>query len=322
MANSYSTQDCVKGALQIAGEVTDGTSSFHQLALKYVDKVHREVIKGNSLFDPELREPWTWARQTSSFQIPAFYSGTASLTQGLTSGTFSVAPTISLAGYFFVVLNRQTYYKISAHVANSVSFTLDMVYLEGTGSALSFSALPLIVDLGAGIQRLVEPLRIYDQRVLEFGETASDMGRIYGMDPIQFWKDWPLQLIQNDTPSKFITIFRSESSWKVQFNKYTAIAMRVEYDYIPIPLPLTDSSQSIPLIPRDEREILEYGAAYYLLIDKRQKEDATLMFGVVKAKLTSLKESDRSSEKYYGSIFGELVARRDDTAIPYWVIEK
>lgn len=323
MANSYSTQDCVKGALQRVGELTDGSSPLHQLAVKYVDRVHKDVIKGNSVFSPETRDPWTWARQTGNFQIPAFYqTGTASLVQGSVNGTFSIAPTISLQGYFFVVTNTLTYYKIATHSANSASFTLDMALIETGGLTLGFKALPLILDLGAGIQRLVEPFRIYVNRVLELGELTEDMGRIYGLDALEFWKHWPLQLIQNDTPSKFTTIFRSESSWKVQFNKYVSNPIRVDFDYIPIPADLTDSSISIPLVPRDDRELLEAGAAYYLFLDKKQKEDAIIMQQMASAKILALREAERANTKFSGDIYGQLIARRDDSAIPYWVIQR
>lgn len=327
MANSYSTADCVKGALQRAGEVTDGTSPYHQLAVKYVSQVQRDIIKGNSIFAPENREPWSWARQSATFQIPALYNtGTVSLTQGSASGTFSSAPSLSLAGRFFQVTNQRTWYKIKTHTVSSTAFTLDSTYLESTNTAAGFIAPQLIVDIASlasvNIQRLVEPFRIYQQRILELGEMAQDMGRIYGMDPIEFWKEYPLQFIMNDIPSKFTTISRSETSWQVQFNKYPTNALRVDYDFIPVPTDLTDDSSSVPLLPRDDRDILEIGASYYLFLDKKQKEDAGIAMGTATAKVQALIQQERSSSKFYGAIYGQIVPRRDDTAIPYWVIQK
>lgn len=330
MANSFSTQDCVKGALQRVGELTDGTSPLHQLALKYVNQVHKDVIKGNCAFAPDMREAWSWARKTAAFQIPGYYSGTCIATKGSVSLTLSVAPTISLQGYFFSASpagnSQTTTYKIASHTAGSTSATLDMTFIETSNTALSFVALPLIIDIalatGTQIMRLVEPLRIYLQRVLEYGETATDMGRIYGMDPIEFWKEFPLQLIQNDTPSKFITVFRSQASWQIQVNKYTTNAMRVDFDYIPFPVDLVDTSDSIPLLPIDDRDLLEVGAAYYLYMDKNALQNAQSYFAIAQAKLIALKEAERSNSKFYGSIYGQLVPRRDDTAIPYWVIQR
>lgn len=323
MANSYSTQDCVKGALQRAGERTDGSSVYHQLALKYVNQVYKDVIKGNSIFAPDTRDAWSWARQTSSLIVPGYYnSDSVSLTNNSSVGTFSVAPTLSLQGYFFRVIDRPTFYRISSHTASSTSFTLDSVYVEATGTALPYVAMPLICDLGGSIQRLVEPMRIYLNRVLELGENATDMGRIYGLDPLEFWKDYPLQLVQNDTPSKFTVISRGESSWKVQFNKYTTNPMRVDYDFIAIPSDLIDASDSIPLVPRDDRDLLEVGAAFYLWTDKKSKEDAATNFQATQAKILALRENERSSQKFAGKNYGQLIARRDDTAIPYWVINR
>lgn len=330
MANSYSSQDCIKGALQRVGEVTDGTSPFHQLAIKYVNQTHKDIIKGNSIFSPENREPWSWARQTNSFQVLGLYNtGTVALVNGSVNGVFSIAPTISLAGYFFQALNQITWYKIATHTASSTAFTLDMGFLEPTNAASVYVAVPLTVDIAASatggavrIQRLVEPFRIYQQRVLELGELTPDIGRIYGMDPIEFWKEYPLQLIQNDIPSKFMTVFRSETSWKVQFNKYSTNPLRVDYDYIPFPTDLTDDSSSLPLVPRDDRDLLETGAAYYLFLDKKQKEDAATALQATAAKINALTQAERANSKFYGAIYGQIVPRRDDTAIPYWIVQK
>lgn len=323
MANSYSTQDIIKGALQRVGEKTDGTSPYHQLALKYVNKVYSAIIKGNSEFTPEVRQAWSWARLTKAVVIPGFYqSGTVSLTTGSLNGTFSVAPTVSVQGYFFRVVNQPTFYTIASHTANSTAFTLDVAYIETSGSALAFAALPLILNLGAGIMRLVSPLRIYVNRVLEFNEGAEDMGEISLTDPLPFWETYPLQLIKNDTPSKAAIIFRSETAFQVQLNKYPTSPLRVDFDYIGIPKDLTDDSNSIPILPRDDRDALEIGASYYLFLDKKQKTDADSFFQLTAAKINSMVLLEQSTQKFSGRAYGNIIPRLDDTAIPYWVITR
>lgn len=323
MANSNSTQDLIKGTLQRCGERSDGTSPYHQLALKYINRVYKSILKGNSEFAPELRQAWSWARQTRSFIIPGDYGqGTVSLTQGSTAGVLSVAPTFSLEGYFFRVIDRPTFYRIASHTANTTSITLDLAYIEDTASSLSFLALPLQVDLGPNILRIVGPLRIYLNRVLEFKETATDMGEISFSDPLPFWENYPLQLIQNDTPSKCTIISRSDTEFVVQFNKYTTNPLRADFDFIPRVNDLVDSSTDVPLIPNDDRDVLETGAAYYLILDKNDKEKAQTYFQLTAAKIASMALLEQSIQKFSSRAYGELIPRLDDSAIPYWVIMK
>ena len=186
MANTYSTSDIIAGALQCVGERTDGTSPLHGLALKCVNRAYSEILKGGGLFQPEMRECWVWARQTASFILPANITSTATLVQGSVNGTFGSAPAISVKGYNFVVTNPSnseftSYYTIATHTAGSTAFTLDFQYVEPSGT-YAVNLIPLTVDLGQGILRLADPLRQYNSRVLEFGELAQDMGRIYYME--------------------------------------------------------------------------------------------------------------------------------------------
>lgn len=322
MANSYSTLDVVKGALQRAGEVTNGNSPYHAAALKYVNQVHKEIIKGNSLFGPDVREAWTWARQTKSFQILPYVTGSVSLTANSTAATFTAAPTMSVQGYDFQVIGYPTFYSVSAHTANQAAATLDFNFIDGVTGTYTYNALPLIVDLGARIQRLVSPMRIYVKRVLELGEVSMDMGRLMGIDSDDFWRDYPLQFLMNDTPTRFTTISATETSWKIRLNKYSSVSLRVDYDYIPVPTDLTLDSSSLPLLRADDRAILECGAAYYLFLDKKQPQDAQNMQAMTSAMLQALVANERSSTKFYDPNYGQLIPRRDDTAFPYWLVSK
>ena len=46
MANFLSTKDLVDGALNRAGELSDGTSDFDDEALKYVNSTYYSVVAG------------------------------------------------------------------------------------------------------------------------------------------------------------------------------------------------------------------------------------------------------------------------------------
>lgn len=323
MANAYSTQDLIKGVLIFCGERTDGTSPYHQLALKFINNVYKGLLGGPTEFSPDIGDAWSWARVSANLQIPAFYSqSSVTLTQGSTSGTFAVAPTISLQGYDFHVTGQPTWYSISSHIAGATSFTLDGNYVEASGSSLSYVAAPLVRDLGAGILRLVEPFRIYTDRVLDYNENSNDMSRIYGLSVLDFWKRFPLREIQNDVPSKFTTIFRSESQWQVRFNKYVTNPLRFDYDYIAIPDGLTDDSNSIPLLPFEWRDILECGASYYLNVVKNQQQRADNFFKITAAKITAMHLAEEKYNKLVSVRYGQLTPRLDDVAIPVWLIQR
>lgn len=325
MANSYSASDLVKGALNRVGEITDGTSPYHAAAIKYLNDTYADILKGNSIFAPEVREVWAWARQTAAFTLPANYeTGTATVTQGNINGTFSVAPTVSLAGYNFVCTNipgnSRTYYSIATHTAATTAFTLDYDFVEESG-VYGFNAMPLTVTLSRGILRLADPLRQYTRRVLELGEGPTDMGRIYYMDYSKFWEMYPLEFLVNDIPSRFTIAAYSDSATTLRFNKYVSNPLRVDYDFISTQALLTDASTSVPLVPYEDRSLLELTTAYYLFLDKKQLADAENCKNMAGTKILSMKLANQGQQKL-GKIFGQIIPRLDDTAIPYWLIQQ
>ena len=331
MANSYSTADILKGTLQRVGEVTDGTSPQTGLALKYINRAYSDILKGNSLFAPEVREVWPWARQTSSFMLQPVITGSATMTLGSPNGTFQTVPTnylgnnVSLVGYNFNIVNGNqeqvtNWYTIAQHVAGSTSFVLDFQFLEGTGT-MAFRAPPLTVTLPQGCMRIADPLRQFNTRVLEMGELPQDMGRIYYQDVNKFWEMWPLELILNDIPSRFCVISSSDSNYVLRFNKYVSNAIRVDYDYIPVQPLLTDSTNSIPLVPFEDRDVLEIMAAYYMFLDKKQPTDADNYLKLAMSRINAMKMANQGQQKL-GKTFGQIIPRLDDTAIPFWLIQQ
>ena len=323
MANNYSTRDILKGVLVNCGERFDGTSPYNQLALKYINNVYKNLLSGANEFAPELGDAWSWARQTSSLVLPGYYNtGSVNMVLNSNAGTFTNPPSISLQGYHLKCTTPiDTWYIITQHTASSSSFTIDCPWVDASG-AYAFVAPKLIYDLGAGILRLVEPFRIYSDRVLEYNENSNDMSRIYALSILDFWKKYPLRQIVNDIPSVFMTLTRSESSWKVQFNKYVTNQIKIDYDWIAIPSELTDASDSIPLVPFEYRDLLETGAAFYLSQTQNNDARADRFFKLTQAKIQAMHLAE---EKYLklGSVgFAKLVPRRDDTAIPVWLIQR
>lgn len=330
MANNYSTADIVKGVLSACGERTDGTSPYQLSALKYINNVYKNVISGANEFAPEIGDAWTWATQQSSFIQYGYYNnGTVSVTQYSNAGSFSAVPqfnsqNISLENYYLHVGddNDHDWYRITAHVAGQTNFTLEAIFLEDTNAAASFRAAPILKDLGAGILRLIEPFRIYKNRILEYGETYKDTGQIYGISQLEMQKYWPLRFLKNQIPAKFCTVTRSESSWVVQFNSYATDPFKIDWSWIPIPDELVDSTTSIPIIPFEFRDLLVTGAAHYLLLDKSQGDKAQRYFGLTQAKLQAMHLSEEKMAKLVAVQFGQMTPRLDDNAsFPWYYIQ-
>jgi len=96
----------------------------------------------------------------------------------------------------------------------------------------------------------------------------------------------------------------------VRFDKYPKDKTRIEVEYIPVPRDIKDNSSSIPLIPRKYSEVLEYGTAYYLLIDK--EDGKAQQFGALaKAKLQAMRRHNRAELERTSADFGEITPRAD-----------
>lgn len=326
MANNYSTQDLIKGVLTACGERTDGTSPYQQSALKYINNVYKNLLAGPSEFSPEIGDAWTWATTHGSFVMQGYYNqGGVNVTQYSADGSFTEVPQfnnedISLEGYFLHVgdENDHTWYEIVQHTIGMTAFTLDVEFLADTASNGSFKAVPLTYDLGEGILRLVEPLRIFQNRLLDYGESVKDQGQIYGINALEFWKAWPMRFVKNQIPTKFTTISNSESDWIIRFNNYASKPFKVDWSWIPIPDELVDSSSSVPIVPFAFRDILVTGPAFYILMDKSQSDKAQKYFSLTQAKITAMHLSEEKMSKLLGVRFGQMTPRLDDNQVIPW----
>lgn len=135
--------------LEHCGELSDGTSQYDSRVMLYLNSFYQELIAGGNTFGTDVSEPWVWAKATKPiiFNLETSYeSGSVTLTNGSVDGTFSVAPALSLEGYYLKLLDFEDYFVIKKHVAGETSFQLDLAYFEASGS-YNFTACPLEYDL-------------------------------------------------------------------------------------------------------------------------------------------------------------------------------
>jgi hypothetical protein len=163
-----------------------------------------------------------------------------------------------------------------------------------------------------GISRLFEPMRIYRGNFFSQSHVRGDGGgNITSMDEIAMKKRRPLTSVIEGNPSKYAVIEEDEDGRLVaRFNRYPEKLTRVEIEYIPVPRDLKDNAASIPLIPRKFIDLLEYGAASYVLIDKEDNKAATFA-GLAKQKLDAMLAQNRNTEQRSGEFFGQVVSRPD-----------
>lgn len=234
MSNFETFSELKIATLERVGEVTNGTSDYDATVEEQMNQMNRALYSGGNEFGVDLGEIWEWARSKDPgvlTLLPPYETGTVSLTQGSASGTFGTAPTGlgSLVGHFFIVTNRSTIYRISAHTADATAFTLDQIYLEDTGTTLGFRVVKLDYELAAGIERLTQTMRCF---LLQTNEDP--FGEIAGTDPASFSRNYPLLALESGTPDRFTIIHESNGLFTVRFNKYPSTnKTRVEYEYIP-----------------------------------------------------------------------------------------
>lgn len=320
MANAYHSKDLLNKALSFAGEFSDGTSTFAEKALAFLNTNYLNILSGSNEFDIDFGAPWSWARRSTPrvlILLPAYATGTVTVTNGLTTGTFSAAPALSQVDRFLKVNDRPSFYRIVAHTAATTGFTLDTAYLEDSGSGLSFNCIPIKWDLGSQILRLVEPLRCFAQLSLqEPGIKLNEEGKIYGVEPTTLRQRYPLHTMLPGVPTEFATLLTDESHWYVEMNRYVTTSTKVDFDCIDFPTPLEDSDSSIPVIPIEHRIVLAYLTAHSLCVDKGMDTKAAYWLQIGKSKLKAMIKSDRKNTTLAGKNKGALLARQEELRIP------
>lgn len=177
-------------------------------------------------------------------------------------------------------------------------------YLTQSGTS-SYTSL---YHLGAAA-KLTQPGRIYYGYQFGYG---AESGQICNIDPVAFEAQYPLIDLRQGTPQYFCVTGEKSLDGKlsVRFNKYPATAMRVEFEHIPYPKDLQNNAQSVPRIPRKFVRMLEFGAAYYLLIDKEDSKSASYL-NLAQQMLKGMMKLNRQELLKTSRNFGAVIARPD-----------
>jgi hypothetical protein len=149
MSNLRTTTDLKNLVLQHCGELTDGTSSYDQVATNYIDSAHKQLIAGGSLFGFDVDEPWVWAKAKYPIVfnlLPQYSAGFVTLANGSRSGSFTIAPSMRMKDYSLRVGDQYQLMVIRQHTATTTSFQLDQPWY-GAGGNYNFIATKTDYDL-------------------------------------------------------------------------------------------------------------------------------------------------------------------------------
>lgn len=142
-------------ALSNAGEVTNGNSPYETDLLNKLNRVHFTLIAGGTIalgkdVTVEIDEVWPWAKAKRPMILelqPKITTGSVTLTLGSEAGTFSSAPSVSVAGWYLKVSGEEGTYRVASHTASQTAFDLDGAWPLASVSAGSFTLFKLDYDL-------------------------------------------------------------------------------------------------------------------------------------------------------------------------------
>lgn len=250
------TRDLLQAALFDAGEKTDGTSDFHQAALRYINEAYFDICLGGGTFGPLNQEAWDWLMLSTTITFQSPVKGTATVTNGSATATISPAPSISLDGYHFKFGSWGDVFKIQSHTAGSSTITLDVAY-TGDSSSGDYIAFKADYSLPSPMMRLFEPLRA----------DAFYAGRVVqNIDLTEFHQRFPLSLINQNVPTHFAVL----DDKTIRFNAIgiEGKQFRIDLRYLRMPDELVDSPTNEPLIPVRHRKVLANAGTYRILLEK------------------------------------------------------
>lgn len=188
------------------------------------------------------------------------------------------------------------------NVARSAWPTLGFDYTDDAATAdthISTYAL-------GGVSRLISPARAYKHNLYA--------GMICALESRTFEESYALHATREATPRHF-TILRegADGLITIHFNSYPAEKIKLELPVIPVPMDLKDNAASIPLVPRKYADVLEYGAAYMVCLDKEDDKSQSFMT-LAQAQLALMQTEHRAQLKRTDPQFGEMTARHDQVA--------
>ncbi len=254
------SSEILDGALEEAGELTDGSSDYEGQALKYLNRVYRAIWTGGNEFLPNNNPLWWWMRSTKPGVITQ--EPTEEVVGQVTNNDTLVTLTAVLvnthADWLLKVKSHPDVFHIQSHTAGTALITLDSPYTGDNGTGIEIELYKLRYSLEADLLDMTSSMRAFRD-----GQHEVEM-----VDHHEMRQKWPLNQVHKGVPRNFARISETEIEFSHAGTAGVTDYTRIEYDYFVKPADLTDSGSEEPIIPLEYRHILVDGIAMLLLNDK------------------------------------------------------
>lgn len=296
--NLITTDDLVQYALWLAGEPIDGTSDYNSIVLTHMQNIYntftnggtigtRDVAQAAGLYEHLVDIPttdWLWLRKLPPYAFtttPAMIGsassivlnqgtqlGTASVVYGSPTITFSVAPPVSVAAWRFKPLTQAqgvanppvTVPRISAHIANALTATMDVPWNQDTQVFSNYALYQAEYPLPADFVRFIESPQVQSgwqgmgsqQPRMAVGSVEQALDQF----PITGFNLGPPQMAGRMNDTTFMV------------TNFDTFSYRCEFSYIFTPPVLATGVSQQPVIPTRYRQVLALGAAMLVTADK------------------------------------------------------
>ena len=290
-----------------------------QLDSSYVDSAAITTFRSFKLDYPVF--PAYLYIDNENDQLDFQEGGTIALTAPLQHGSYT--PT-NLAAYVATALaanGTQAYGVNYDTVANTFNVTSNGVFslLGASGPNVRRSSIPRLGfdrldQTGAQsyvssyqpnqVARLIEPFKTF------MTNWVRDMF-CYSTDPIKMQEDYPISRIVERFPDRFCRISEDNNGiiW-IRFNAYPAQVTKLQCDWIPQPIDLQNNTASVVKLPRGDVDALIHGAAAFILLDKEDSKQQT-MVELCKTHLDAMKKKNHGLLNRTGQEFAQIVPRQD-----------
>lgn len=287
----YITTRQIKTDVLRRGGEAASSEDFGAAVIDYINRSYNTLAAGASEFLPEYVEDWWWLRGTDVITLEPATTGLVSLTQDSDNITFSAAPApTSVVGFRIKIEGYGEQFEIAEHTAGATAAVLDSPYTGLTNAVAKYTLMKVHYTLSDQVASLISPMVGFK------GNT-----NIIGLSPERMDNLYPLP----DLSTGISTAFALEDSRTVRFSHgglTDGSSMRVEYRYRKLVDELTDSDDSIPVIPIQWRHLLADMALTYLYLELNDDRSNATALSARTGLAAMLKENRRQITKMGGEI--------------------
>lgn len=250
------------------GELTASsgvTSDYRTAAKRFIQRRYHDIV---------IAQPWPWALKSSPgvLNIEAGQSNTLTISQDSASGTLGTSISSSVSGYWIWVDSEQVPYRISLHVADATSVTLDASYKESSASAAICTIWKDEYSLATDCWKIWRAWDRNNPSVRIDIIQPSEMNDVYTNRATSGSDVYKLAVIRGNVVR--ITPWPDTEDITIEYEYTSKIASDLSFE---------SDSTDIPIIPDVDRSILsDFSTADLMMVKNDQRAETILQMAMVK----------------------------------------